>query len=103
MTLSPHDRLAALLSPELIEALDNLIAERIGEAMEAAGRAAPEAEWIDLGRAAELLGCSVNAVRMRGRRGRLDVRYQGRRMYVSRRSVAALTASRPVTVVQGRR
>jgi excisionase family DNA binding protein len=43
--------------------------------------------WLTLGEAAERLGCSPDAVRMRVRRGRLRVRHQGRRVYVSAQDV----------------
>jgi excisionase family DNA binding protein len=39
--------------------------------------------WLTLEQAAARLGCSRDAVRMRARRGRLEHRYQGRRLYVS--------------------
>jgi excisionase family DNA binding protein len=46
--------------------------------------------WLTLEQAAARLGCSVGAVRMRARRGRLECRYQGRRMYVSAADVDEL-------------
>jgi excisionase family DNA binding protein len=46
--------------------------------------------WLTLAEAAERLGCSRDAVRMRVRRGRLEHRYQGRRLYVSAESVDRL-------------
>lgn len=103
MTVSPRDRLSVLLAPELLDAIEDLIAERVAAALASAGPMAAAVEWLTVDRAAELLGCSPDAVRMRAHRGRLDFRHQGRRMYVSARSVATLTASRPVPVVQGRR
>lgn len=39
--------------------------------------------WLTLSEAAERLGCSPDAVRMRARRGRLEHRYHGRRLYIS--------------------
>jgi excisionase family DNA binding protein len=42
--------------------------------------------------AAERLGCTPDAVRMRVKRGRLDHRRQGRRVYVSAMSVDGLQA-----------
>lgn len=47
-------------------------------------------EWLTLREAAELLGCSPDAVRMRAARGRLHTRRQGRRVYVSAASVRQL-------------
>jgi excisionase family DNA binding protein len=46
--------------------------------------------WLTLKEAAERLGCSPDAVRMRVNRGRLDHRRQGRRLYVSAVSVERL-------------
>lgn len=49
-----------------------------------------EPEWLTYEQAGELLGCSRDAVRMRAKRGRLEVRHHGRHAYVSRRSVDRL-------------
>jgi excisionase family DNA binding protein len=46
--------------------------------------------WLTLDQAATRLGCSRDAVRMRARRGRLEHRYQGRRLYVSADAVDRL-------------
>ena len=43
--------------------------------------------WLTLDQAADRLACSVDAVRMRVKRGRLEARHHGRRVYVSRSSV----------------
>lgn len=47
----------------------------------------PGRRWLTLTEAAEQLGCTRDAVRMRIHRGRLDHRRQGRRLYVSAASV----------------
>jgi excisionase family DNA binding protein len=52
----------------------------------------PGRQWLTLGEAAERLGCSRDAVRMRVNRGRLDHRRHGRRLYVSTNSVDRLSA-----------
>jgi hypothetical protein len=44
-----------------------------------------------LEQAAVSLGCTPDAVRMRARRGRLEFRHHGSRMYVSARSVEDLS------------
>jgi excisionase family DNA binding protein len=49
-----------------------------------------ERVWLTLKEAAERLGCSPDAVRMRVKRGRLDHRRQGRRLYVSALSIERL-------------
>jgi hypothetical protein len=47
----------------------------------------PEPAWLTYEQAAEREGCSVDAVRMRAKRGRYETRHVGRRVYVSRSSV----------------
>jgi excisionase family DNA binding protein len=86
--LSPRDRLAAALAPDLIDAFEELVAERV--AAELAARADSPAAWLTLDQAAERLGCSRDAVRMRASRGRLSTRRHGRRLYVAAASVAEL-------------
>ena len=87
--MTPRDRLAAVLAPELVSALEELVAERV--AAELAARApAKGARWLTLEQAADRLGCSADAVRMRVKRGRLEHRRQGRRVYVSAESVDLL-------------
>ncbi len=55
-------------------------------------RVQQDRRWLTLSEAAELLGCTPDAVRMRIHRGRLDHRRQGRRLYVSATSVDRLCA-----------
>jgi excisionase family DNA binding protein len=87
--LSPRNRLAAVLAPDLVDALEELVAERV--AAELAARPDPSAStWLTLDQAAERLGCSRDAVRMRATRGRLETRRHGRRLYVSAASVVEL-------------
>lgn len=85
-------RLAAMLGPELLAALEAYIDERIREGIAAAlahvESSAPR--WLTLEQAGELLGCSPDAVRMRVKRGRLESRRQGARLYVSRQSLDQL-------------
>jgi excisionase family DNA binding protein len=85
---SPRARLEALLSPEVLAALDAYIAELIDERL-AEHPARDGREWLTLEEAADLLGCSYDAVRKRARRGRLETRHQGRTVLVSARSVEA--------------
>ena len=87
--MSPRERLAAALAPEVLDALEDFIAEQV--AAEFASRPNPStAPWLTLDQAGELLGCSRDAVRMRANRGRLETRRHGRRIYVSAASVAEL-------------
>jgi excisionase family DNA binding protein len=87
--MSPRDCLRAALAPELIDALEELVAERVAAAL-AAQPDPTAAAWLTLEQAAERLGCSRDAVRMRAGRGRLATRRHGRRLYVSAASVAGL-------------
>jgi DNA-directed RNA polymerase specialized sigma24 family protein len=87
--VSPRNRLAAVLAPDLVAALEELVAERVAEELARREDAGPA--WLTLEQAAERLGCSPDAVRMRAARGRLDTRHHGRRVYVSAVSVATLT------------
>jgi excisionase family DNA binding protein len=86
--MSPRDRLATVLAPERVHALEELIAERIDS--ELTRNETSGLEWLTLDQAAERLGCSRDAVRMRAKRGRLTTRNHGRRVYVSAVSVASL-------------
>lgn len=88
--MSPRDRLATLLSPELVTALDELVAERVADELDRQKLRESGAPWLTLDQAAERLGCSRDAVRMRCSRGRLVTRRHGRRLYVSAESVAEL-------------
>ncbi len=87
--MTGRDRLLAALSPEVVAAIDELVAERVRAELEAheltSGRT-----WLTLDEAGERLGCTADAVRMRVKRGRLDAKTQGRRVYVSASSVERL-------------
>ena len=77
--------LGATFSPDLIAALEQLVDRRVASAL--AALPADGAPWLTLEQAAVRLDCSTDAVRMRVKRGRLESRRQGRRLYVSRDSV----------------
>ena len=64
--------------------------ERVAEALAQREPRPAASPWLTVEQAADLLGCSPDAVRMRIKRGRLATRRQGRRVYVSRRSVVEL-------------
>lgn len=86
---TPRDRLAALLAPDVLDAIEDLVTVRVEEEM--ARRATPDGpRWLTLEQAAQRLDCSPAAVRMRATRGRLQKRHQGRRLYVSAASVDEL-------------
>jgi excisionase family DNA binding protein len=82
--------LDALLGPELVAAIEQLVDERVTRAIAEHYHSAPPPPWLTVPQAAALLSCSPDAVRMRIKRGRLAARRQGRRVYISRRSVVEL-------------
>lgn len=88
--MNGRDRLALLLGPELLDALDSYVAERVAVALAATPTVEDGARWLTCEQAAKRLGCSAPAIRMRVKRGRLEHRRQGRRLYVSARSVNEL-------------
>jgi excisionase family DNA binding protein len=89
--LTARDRLAAALAPELLSALEQLVDERVDAAVtDALADRGNGAVWLTLKQAASRLACSPDAVRMRVKRGRLEARRQGRRVYVSAASVERL-------------
>lgn len=73
------------LIAELVEPLAERVAELERQLDEVRAR-----EWYTLDEAGDRLGCTRDAVRMRANRGRLEARRQGRRVYVSARSVDGL-------------
>jgi excisionase family DNA binding protein len=88
--VTPRDRLLGSLAPELVAALEDLVAERVQVELAAVAAPATERMWLTLEEAAERLGISADAVRMRVNRGRLEARRHGRRLYVSAASVDRL-------------
>jgi excisionase family DNA binding protein len=77
----------------MLEALRPLVAELVEQELErrlAAAMPSPARKWLTVAAAAELLACSPDAVRMRVKRGRLEHRRQGRRLYVAADSVDRL-------------
>ena len=74
------------MRPLVVELIEQELSRRLDELDTEVKRP----RWLTLGQAAERLGCSPDAVRMRARRGRIDYRYQGRRMYVSEADVREL-------------
>ena len=91
-TTTSRDRLAAVLSPDLLDALEALVAERVTHELARADSARNGARWLTLDQAGERLGCTAAAVRMRAARGRLSTRRHGRRLYVSAASVDELAS-----------
>lgn len=81
-----------LIGDALIEALRPIVVEIVREVVEEAlqERIGQCKQWLTYGEAAERLGCTRDAVRMRVKRDRLVARRQGRRVYVSAESVDRL-------------
>ncbi len=88
--MSARDRLAVVLAPDLLDALHELVSDRVAFELARLEATRQGPEWLTLDQAAEHLGCSPDAVRMRAKRGRLETRHHGRRVYVSAASVASL-------------
>ena len=82
--------LSEMFSPAVVAALEALVDERVTAALAELQAHDDGARWLTLEQAAELLGSTPDAVRMRCKRGRLEHRRQGRRVYVSRESVDRL-------------
>lgn len=80
---SAAEELAQLFAPHVLDLLERLIDERVEARLAALPTRDTGARWLTMEQAADRLGCSVDAVRMRAKRGRLEVRRQGRRVYVS--------------------
>ena len=87
--MTARENLLRSLAPEVVAALEELVAERVTVELAAAALANGRA-WLTLDEAGERLGVSADAVRMRVKRGRLESRRQGRRVYVSVESVDSL-------------
>jgi excisionase family DNA binding protein len=87
--VTARETLLRSLAPEVVEAIEQLIAERIAATLAEAANG-DRRTWLTLDEAAERLGVTADAVRMRVQRGRLDARRQGRRLYVSAASVERL-------------
>lgn len=86
--MTARDRLAGALSADLLAALEEYVNERIADALTTVTpKANGDPRWLTVAQAAERLSCSPDAIRMRVKRGRLDHRRQGRRLYVSAASV----------------
>lgn len=86
-------RLELLLSPAIVDAIEELVESRVREELAARDTQAAQRTWLTLEEAGEQLGCSPDAVRKRIGRGRLDARKQGRRVYVSAASVERLSCA----------
>ena len=92
--MDPQAVLERALAPDVVAAISMLIdqrAEDVADRRLAQAQFAGGKPWLTVAEAAELLGCTPVAVRHRVRRGRLEGRYQGRRLYVAAQSILALS------------
>ena len=85
--MTARDRLAVALAPELLRALEELVDERVRAELDARGNRTNGPRWMTVEQAADRLSCSPDAIRMRVKRGRLEHRRQGLRVYISAESV----------------
>jgi hypothetical protein len=86
-------RLELLLSPAIVDAIEQLVDQRVREELDARETQTAQRTWLTLEEAGLQLGCSPDAVRKRVNRGRLEGRRQGRRVYVSAASVERLSCA----------
>jgi helix-turn-helix protein len=93
MIIDPRVTLERTFAPEVVYALDLYVREIAIEIAEThRNQFADGKPWLTVREAARALDCSPEAVRARCRRGRLEHRYQGRRVYVSARSIQELAS-----------
>jgi len=92
-----YDALTAALSPELRVALEERVPEIArGVAREEIARRA-QRRWAPLAEAAQLFGCSYDALRMRVDRGSVESLRQGRRCYVRVDDLSGCSYDEPQT------
>jgi hypothetical protein len=70
------------LAPGLVDVLREIVREQVDDALREERARVEQGEWLPLADAAERLGCSTDAVRMRVKRKTIDARRHGRRIYV---------------------
>lgn len=89
--MSARDRLNIVLAPGLVELIEAMVDERVAARVAELAEGNGSPEWLTLEQAAAREGCSVDAVRMRAKRGRYgEPRHVGRRVYVSLAAVDGL-------------
>lgn len=82
--MTTRKQLAQVLHPDLLDGIDAYIDERVTSVVNAFQQTNGHARWVTLEAAAELAGCSLDAMRMRVSRGRYRSRRDGARVYVLR-------------------
>ena len=81
--MSARDRLAAVLAPDLLDGLEELVAERVAAEL-AAASGEPRSPWLSLEAAAEHAGVSERSLERAIAAGRLRSSTIGRRRLVHR-------------------
>jgi Helix-turn-helix domain len=93
-----YQRLGSVLSEEVLGLVDAYVHDLVRRVVReelAASECLERRSWYSVDAAASRLGISPAAVRMRARRGRLETRRQGRRLYISAASVDELEPAVP--------
>jgi hypothetical protein len=85
--MNGRERLADVLAPDVLAALDAFVDERIAAALATQPTDNGHGRWVTLEEGATLADCSVDALRMRISRGRYRSRRDGARVYVLRADV----------------
>jgi hypothetical protein len=81
--VSDHgDLLELLLSAKLVAALEQHVREVAAQAVREELARQPQRQWLPVEQAAKRYGCTPEALRMRVKRGTVEARRQGRRLYV---------------------
>jgi excisionase family DNA binding protein len=91
--VNARDQLAGLLAPDVIDALEALVAERVREEIAANGPNGDSSPWLTLDEAAEYLTVSVRTIERRIKSGRLRSTTIGRRRLLHRDDLDELAAA----------
>ena len=88
--MSARDRLSAVLSPDLVEAIEELVEERVRERLDSAGAGGSSSPWLSLNEAADYLRVSPRTLERRIARGKVRSTSIGRRRLLHRDDLDAL-------------
>jgi hypothetical protein len=77
-----RDLLERLLSPDVLEAIDEYVREIVDEQLREERARQPRREWLPVEEGAPEYGCTEAALRARARRGSVDSIKRGGRVYV---------------------
>lgn len=89
-----RDRLLQSLAPELVEAIEQLVEERVREQLEELPGAASSSPWLSLDEAADYLRVSPRTLERRIKRGRIRSTTIGRRRLLHRDDLDELAEKR---------